>query len=341
MTSEAVDMLLHMTLAGSGATLLLLCLRGAIRRMFGAQLAYLGWLTVPAAMVASILPAMPADAPMLSAAMPMQQLKAYTVAANEATASGSGELLLAMWALGAVLLFAVFLRDHGRFMAGLGCLMEQNGVMFAASNHCGPAVLGLWRPRIVVPAHFSTHYTGEEQRLILAHEQAHIARGDPFANFLCAILQCIFWFNPLMHAGARRFRLDQELACDAAVMRSHPSLSRTYADAMLKTQMGAHTSLITCHWQTKYPLKERIMQLKSALPGKNARIAGRLTILALIAACGYGSLSAQARPDFASGPLYLVDIQLDVDGEASARQYKVRIDEPFVLDDGSRARMSR
>ena len=72
-----------------------------------------------------------------------------------------------------------------------------------------------------VPADFAARYSADEQDLIIAHERQHAARHDPAANALLALLQCAFWFNPLMHLAASRFRFDQELACDAAVMARH------------------------------------------------------------------------------------------------------------------------
>ena len=44
-------------LAGSAAILVVLALRGPVRRMAGAQVAYLSWLAVPAAVAACLIPA--------------------------------------------------------------------------------------------------------------------------------------------------------------------------------------------------------------------------------------------------------------------------------------------
>ena len=48
-----------------------------------------------------------------------------------------------------------------------------------------------------------------------------------------ALIRAINWFNPLVHLGAFYARVDQELACDAAVAERFPGEGRTYAEAMV------------------------------------------------------------------------------------------------------------
>ena len=192
-------------------------------------------------------------------------------------------------------------------MRSLGPLLERDGIHVAAHARQGPALLGLWRPRIVVPADFATRYSGAEQQLIIAHERQHAMRRDPAANAALALLQCAFWFNPLIHIAASRCRFDQELACDEGVMARHGAQRQAYAAAMLKTQGGGATALATCHWQSSHPLKERIMQLKRSTPGAPRRHAGRLIIAILGCASVLATMAARAESP-ASGPFYEVAI---------------------------------
>jgi bla regulator protein BlaR1 len=148
------------------------------------------------------------------------------------------------------------------------------------------------------------------------------------------LLQCVFWFNPLVHLGAKRFRFDQELACDASVMLQHSGAHRTYANAMLKTQLNCNSTPITCNWQSNHPLKERIMHLKKTQPRTSRRCAGRLAIATLICVSAYGSLSANASPDGAKAGdtgLYQLDMQLSAGGASSSPRVRVHINEPFTV----------
>ena len=106
-------------------------------------------------------------------------------------------------------------------------------------------------------------------------------------------MRCLYWFNPLVHMAARRFRLDQELACDAAVLRRHPKDRRSYGEAMLKTQLAAISLPLGCHWPSRHPLKERISMLKQSSPSAARRRAGSAVIAAGLALVALGSWATQ------------------------------------------------
>jgi beta-lactamase regulating signal transducer with metallopeptidase domain len=292
----------------AGLVILLLCaIRTPLRRIFGARVAYLAWFAVPAtmlAMAAAELSTMRMPAPVLQVVTPLRHLASAGL--SDAGMAGTPweqwqTWLVAAWLAIAAAMLAWYGEAHRRYRQRLGLLCRDGGIHYSIRTDQGPAVVGLWRPIVVVPADFATRYTPQEQQLILAHEAVHVRRRDPLMNALCALMQCALWFHPLVHLAARRFRLDQELACDAAVMHAHPALQRSYADAMLKTQLSAQAVLIHCHWQSTHPLKERIIQLQQTPPTKLRRAFGRVTIAALVAACGYGAMAANAAGRCASG----------------------------------------
>ncbi len=289
----------------------ILLTRKTLHRQFGAQLAYRVWLAVPAALVTTLLPAHIASRPAIAVAAPIAQLA--TEGGGLLPAAPVNWLLL-VWATGCIGMLGWFWRGHAQ----------------ARRSLAGPAVIGLWRPAIVVPDDFAERYTPTQQRLILAHEQLHVARRDPLCNALCALMQCVFWFHPLVQLGARRFRLDQELACDAAVMHNHPGQRRSYADAMLKTQLSSQASPIFCHWQSIHPLKERIMHLQQEPPRAWRKLAGKLVVGILIGASGYGAMASQAGQ-------YQVDLEIDAQGKVATPRVRVQAGEAFaVASDGWR-----
>jgi beta-lactamase regulating signal transducer with metallopeptidase domain len=93
------------------------------------------------------------------------------------------------------------------------------------------------RSRIYIPPDFETAYTEEEQAMLLAHERQHIAQHDPFLYRLLAVLQCIFWFCPLVHKGVRLFKQDRELLCDERVMKN---FSKSDYGLLLLKEAQAH-----------------------------------------------------------------------------------------------------
>ena len=165
----------------------------------------------------------------------------------------------------------------------------QHGFMSQArGGAAGPAVVGVIAPRIVTPKGFTERYSQGEQVLVLAHEQAHIARQDSRLNGLCAAAQCLCWFNPLVHLAAHLMRIDQELACDETVMTRFPDARRAYAEVLVKAQLATLPLPLGCYWPStsEHPLVERVAMLKRKGVSRARRFAGAaaLTVLCVGAA---------------------------------------------------------
>jgi beta-lactamase regulating signal transducer with metallopeptidase domain len=134
-------------------------------------------------------------------------------------------------------------------------------------------LVGGWRPKIVVPSDFDTRFSVAERGLILAHERAHLQRNDALTNAIASGLVCLFWFNPLMYWAWNRFRFDQEVACDAAVLRQAKVPRRCYAQALVKTHLVDATA-IAFGWQRRHSLIERIAILGRPAPSRTRRLTG-------------------------------------------------------------------
>ncbi|WP_133000518.1 TonB family protein [Luteimonas arsenica] len=298
------------SLAASAALLLVLALRRPLRRAFGAQVAYAAWALVPLALLAAALPRPEAGrmlAPELVALHPGLLVTAAAESLPDPAAGGGIDwmpALAGLWLLGAVFAALGFVRQQRRYLARMGRLERDAGGHWRGDRVEGPAVVGALRPRIVLPADFEARHAPEEVALIVAHERAHLARGDTRANLLAVALRCLQWFNPLLHLAERRFRLDQELACDAAVLARHPHARRRYADAMLNVQLAVPGLPVGCHWQSSQSLKERILMLKQPQPGAGRRRAGLAALGLALSACSYAAWAVRpaAAPDAPPAP---------------------------------------
>jgi beta-lactamase regulating signal transducer with metallopeptidase domain len=101
----------------------------------------------------------------------------------------------------------------------------------------GPAMSGILRPILLLPASFMSHFDREERRLILLHEMTHVTRGDLLLNAIVFLLQAVHWCNPLVWFAFARFRADRELACDSAVLSAVNDDRRSvYGHALLKVE---------------------------------------------------------------------------------------------------------
>ena len=99
-----------------------------------------------------------------------------------------------------------------------------------------PFVLGLIHPTIYLPFHMES----ADAVHVLAHERAHIRRGDPWWKALGFVLLAVCWFHPLMWVAYFFLCRDIEAACDEAVIRSLSREERQgYAEALLRLSMAA------------------------------------------------------------------------------------------------------
>ena len=157
-------------------------------------------------------------------------------------------------------------------------------------------------------------------------------------NALAALLRCLCWFNPLVHIAAHLMRIDQELACDAAVVERHPRAKAVYATALLKAQLASRPLPLGCYWPagTEHPLTERVEMLKQAAPTRMRRVAGASALVLLSIGAGLsawaamppethlvealGDQPAPAPPppkpmDFSAQPGFNANDQLEITGE--------------------------
>ncbi|MFZ6731735.1 M56 family metallopeptidase [Undibacterium sp. Ji42W] len=273
----------------SGLIVLILLVRNPLRKLAGAGIAYQLWAVLPLSLLAMFLPHRQYLDMAEKLQAPANQRISGTTLLEIQPASAWPIILVSVWLIGSLCLLGLLGMQHLHFMRRLGRLTESEGVYLASDVDTGPALEGCFRPKIIVPADFYQRYSEAEQALIIRHELVHKGRGDVIANTLFALLQCLFWFNPLVHIAARCFRLDQELACDASVIAQEPQARRTYAEAMLKTQLSVTPSALACHWPSRHPLKERIMQLQQNNPSKFKRVVAYAVLSCLCSVSAYSA----------------------------------------------------
>jgi beta-lactamase regulating signal transducer with metallopeptidase domain len=328
-------------LAFTAAVLCVALLRRPCRRLFGAECAFALWLLPPLAMLASQLPHAATSSNALSGAL----LIMISTSGGQSPVPGTPALTWQtvawwLWLAGMAGSLALAAGAQARYRAGLrhAVPLPGNGmpwpVLRAYSPRVGPALVGAWHPRIVVPADFAERYDAEEQALVLAHEAMHARRHDGWWCLLAQLCASLCWFHPLAWWALDALRRDQELACDAAVLREHRGCRRRYVQAMLKTPT-AQVLPVGCSWSSRHPLTERIAMLKLSSPNLLRRRVGQLAGLVLASTV---SVAVYAASTPAAGPssrqdagtnLYQVDIQLALtrdDAKAShARRLKAAL----------------
>ena len=295
--TSALVCLLELTIAASLAVALVAVLRTPLRRIAGARAAYGLWLMVPLGTLTVLLPTPHQPLPPVSESVTAPLREAVESAAAtlaDASASVNSEAIaLLTWALGVVIMLAVAIARQRAFVRSLGTLSLLPNGTYRSTSAVEPMVVGALRPRVVLPADFESRYTGDERALVLAHERAHVQRGDALTNAIATGWLCLSWFNPLMHWAIGWFRFDQELACDALVLASTGTARRRYADALLKAQLAADSVAAAvpagCHWQSTHPLTQRIAALKRPLPGAVRHWLGAALVCTLVSSVSYAT----------------------------------------------------
>ena len=151
----------------------------------------------------------------------------------------------------------------------------------------GPALFGVWRPRLLFPLGLADQLSDEELRLVVLHELGHLKRRDLFLQGLLVVSQAVHWFNPLVWLAGRLAREDRELACDEFVMAhtSH-SGSHAYAKTLLRvlglSRPGRSMLPAVGILETKNQIKQRIIMI-TKYQSTNARrlMLGAASILAV------------------------------------------------------------
>lgn len=347
MSAEPLHLLGEAAWWSAMAIVLVLVLRRPFIRGFGIRVAVLLWLLVPLATIAAVLPARTAIDP--AAPGPATVLQLYgaptmrPVAAEAAAPDYElAAVVMGLWLAGFAASVLLLAWRQLRFRRSLGPLDPIRArVRQSGSALAGPLVLGLARPVVVVPPNFRQRFDRRARRLMLAHEFAHLRRCDPLWNAVAAAMRCVFWFNPLVHWGARRFRRDQELACDAYVLAQRRRERKAYARTLLAVEPSPGSASALAFGP--HPLEERIRMIAENADPSGARAtlgrgAAALLCLALAAAAWASNPRADVATASAAGSdveRFAVDVEVMVDGRSEAGSLTVQGDVAIAPFEGN------
>ena len=171
----------------------------------------------------SLLPRTKAILPAVTA-QPIQAGTAPAVGGAAAAASGAAmrsqpgwtTILAWVWLVGiAVLLLYTWISTQ-RLRRKVREAVRLRGNIYETEHIASPFVLGVLRPRIYLPYHMDSR----DREQVIAHEQAHLRRGDHVWKPLGFLLLTIHWFNPLLWLSYVLLCRDIELACDEKVIKN-------------------------------------------------------------------------------------------------------------------------
>ncbi len=110
-------------------------------------------------------------------------------------------------------------RVNDRLLAICRTLQERIGLQ-RAIQYCecqwlqAPAVIGWFRPVVLLPVTALTGLSEDQLRSVIAHELAHIQRFDAFVNAFQVAVETLLFYHPAVWWLNRRIRLEREHCCD-------------------------------------------------------------------------------------------------------------------------------
>jgi bla regulator protein BlaR1 len=92
-----------------------------------------------------------------------------------------------------------------------------------------------WTARLLLPAGLLDRLDGAGRRTLLAHELAHLRRGDHRVRLFELLVTSLFWWHPIVWLARRELREAEEQCCDAWVLFALPESAKPYALALVET----------------------------------------------------------------------------------------------------------
>ena len=173
------------------------------------------------------------------------------------------DLLLLVWAVGSILLFAQFLIRYHRGKRDIDRLLKQENQVLqeildelqrrnkrripiqvlCCSGLSTPCGIGLLRRQILLP---SQEYTEEELFHILRHELQHFQTHDLLVKWMIRVFQCLFWWNPFVYLLGKDMDQVLEIKCDLSVVKNYSRQETLAYMRTIKSQLeqAIHTEKI-------------------------------------------------------------------------------------------------
>ncbi|WP_334050757.1 M56 family metallopeptidase [Alteromonas gracilis] len=247
----------------------------------GVSLSYKLWALVPACLIVNNLP-------MSLVSIPSNTFTRYVVGVKHTLGADNFATWLTLWAIGVTIITTYVLVHHFATWTSISKRHALHTNAYYSSKAPMPMLFGFIKPKVLIPFSFKSTFSVKQQTLVLEHENVHRKHCDHLWNTLALILAILFWFNPLVWLALKSFRINQELACDNAVLKDKTDNEKlTYAKALV--QCAEHCSNALHRTMGLYPtfgekrtMIKRLNAIKQPIQSSKVLAAGMLSIAALL-----------------------------------------------------------
>ena len=247
----------------------------------GVSLSYKLWALVPACLIVNNLP-------MSLVSIPSNTFTRYVVGVKPTLGTDHFATWLTLWAIGVTIITTYVLVHHFATWTSISKRHALHTNAYYSSKAPMPMLFGFIKPKVLIPFSFKSTFSVKQQALVLEHENVHRKHCDHLWNTLALIIAILFWFNPLVWLALKSFRINQELACDNAVLKDKTDKEKlTYAKALV--QCAEHCSNALHRTMGLYPtfgekrtMIKRLNAIKQPIQSSKVLAAGMLSIAALL-----------------------------------------------------------
>ena len=122
-----------------------------------------------------------------------------------------------------------------------------------------PAVVGWFRPIVLLPVTILTGFSDDQLQSVIAHELAHIRRFDSFVNLFQVAVETLLFYHPAVWWLNQRIRAEREHCCDdmAVALCGNPV---EYARALTIMEEWRNAPVLAMA-ANRGPLTERIFRV--------------------------------------------------------------------------------
>ena len=149
---------------------------------------------------------------------------------------------------------------------------------------CGPLLMGVFRPTIILPSTVLKECDKTELHLLLAHELAHLQRRDLLWAWLPAAARILFFFHPAVLLTQREWTMAHEMDCDTSVLLTTAGSILDYSRTLVKVATGKSGSpggdLLTVGVvESHQTLRRRLISMQNVQQGLGRKAAGAAVVL--------------------------------------------------------------
>jgi beta-lactamase regulating signal transducer with metallopeptidase domain len=232
-----------------------------------------------------------------------------------------------LWILGSVLVLIVFAQAWLRLRRQREAWETRNvsGEDVLLSERLGPAVLGMIRPRIVLPS-WALALPKKDLELVMLHEREHRKARDPALLAAGLLLTAISPWNPAVWWTLRRLRLAVEGDCDGRVL-ARGVAPKSYVQLLIEiaSRAGRVPALAQAMTEAgETSLRKRLMMIRSTV-GKH-----RVWASVLAAAAGVALLVVACETPVPQESQELADVNLSVTQTEAAGRLATAVESSWI-----------